>query len=433
MNTQRYSAPVKGLGDGLSIEDQVTGIMASRWRELAEEHWHSVFATPRTRNRAIEMLSDMLIANPRMKTVVSSLLAKDRAHQSTKNAESAFFRTAVWKEEDLSRSTFNAAIPNLPQDGPITLVIDVVCLRKSRTLGKTGTKSEDGLTQWCHDPSLPACITPRVQWGYKMLHAGLILAKDGGEKTDLVTLAFEAMPAPLGPRKGIPVRKSRTVDAATKTICTVREWMDTAGLFDRELLVVVGPSFYEPSLLTGLPSRTSVTCRVRKDVVLAFPAKERSIGSCFYGERVRGFAAAFDKVEIPRVTADLYVGSEFRTFRYRVLPSVYLPTVTRQTPLKAMVLDSYTSYSNRNHHYMQPEFILTTDHTTPPAFLLQAYLDRMAIKRANRNLTFILGPDSPQPKTTKSIRRLHVAIAAAWGLLQITTHQVRRELTRMDS
>jgi hypothetical protein len=384
-------------------------------------------------NRAIEMLGDMLIVNPRMRTVVSSLLANDKAHQSKKNAESAFFRTVVWKEEDLSRSTFNAAIPNLPQEGPVTLVIDVVCLRKSRTCGKAGTKSEDGLAQWCHDPSLPSWITPPVQWGYKMLHAGLILAKDGGEKTDIVTLAFEAMPAPLGPRKGSTVGKSRTVVAATKTICTVREWMDTAGLFDRELLVVGGPSFDEPSLLTGLPPRTFVTCRVRKNVVLAFPGKERSIGSCFYGERVRGFVAAFDKVEIPRMTADLYVGSEFRTLRYRVLPNVYLPTVTRQTHLRAMVLDSYTSYSTRNHHYMQPEFIMTTDHTTPPAFLLQAYLDRMAIKRANRDLTFILGPDSPQLKTTKSIRRLHVAIAAAWGLVQITTHRVRQELTGIGS
>lgn len=472
MQPHKNEAPSKGPAKALSLEEQVTGLLAAKWRASAWKHWHPAFRQARTATRTIDVLGGMLFSTARQKTITSSIEARGEDQRTSWDADYAVFRESVWSVDDLFHGVFLASLSLIPPDGPIVVAIDDTALPKTGIKNKKGgaanRMTESGLGRWVHAAMLPPWMTPAIQWGHMVFHGGLVIPTRENGRSTFVTLAFEIVPgasdeqkdskrktkqrrsssvdATTGEAQSEPVRARRrgrpskaelaarqasgeptvdsplkTTDIAVKFIHRVRKWLDDAGLQDRLLCVVGDGSYTNGTVMRALPHKTTFTGRTRPDSKLRLPGRERADGTYFYGENIPHLRDVLRDPELPSKVVDLWVGGENRPLKIKVLPHVYRPTSTRGVRLKALMLVPQLYGAKGHRTYSHEAYLLTSDSDTPVEILVQAYLDRWSIEVAHRDLKCTLGVGEAQVSNPKSIRRVHSAVAAAWALLQVTT------------
>jgi hypothetical protein len=200
MKTVVKTPPSRGQAKALSLEQQVNQKLAIVWKDLALEHFRSVFAQERTCRRFVDVTSGMLFAVARRKTVTASIVARGNEDKPTWDADYWLFREAVWNPEDMFRAVFDAAVPLIPEEGPIVIAIDDTALPKvgckpSKTSSREGAP---GLAGWCHNPLAPPWQHPALHWAHKMFHAVLVIPTRLNGRATGITLAFEPIPDPVG-------------------------------------------------------------------------------------------------------------------------------------------------------------------------------------------------------------------------------------------
>jgi hypothetical protein len=458
----------------VTLESQVNIRLAKEWEETTWKHWRDVFAQGRTAKRAIDVLSGLLFSDSRQKTITASIRIRGEDQRHSWAADYAVFSSAVWKEEDMFHGVFEALIPLLPSDGPIVFAIDDTCLPKTGIHpGKSTSKSrkvEEGLGRWCHDSQLPPWVNPALQWGLLMFHGGFVIPTRENGRSTLITTAFEVVPdlpkefkkkkkkkkkfapgsseAPVGddnqsaPKKrrgrpskaelaaraeqGLiaPERPPKSTDIAVKVIRRVRQWLDDAGLRDRILCVVGDGSYTNATVIHGLPERTTYTGRIRPDCALCLPGTERPDGTCRYGKTVANLRDIMRDSTQESAPVEMWAGGDTRKLKIKTIPKVYRPTSTRKTPLRAMMLIPQLYGPKGNRSYTHEAYLLTTDLTTPPEVLTQAYLDRWSIEVCHRDTKCVLGVGEAQVSNPRSNHRVHAALAASWAMLQIVALRI---------
>ncbi len=80
----------------------------------------------------------------------------------------------------------------------------------------------------------------------------------------------------------------------------------------------------------------------------------------------------------------------------------------------------YTGCGGRRK-YRDPAYLLTTDLSSPVAFLIQAYLDRWQIEVIHREVKSTMGVGKAQVWSEKSVTRLHSAYVAFSSMLLLAS------------
>jgi hypothetical protein len=177
-------------------------------------------------------------------------------------------------------------------------------------------------------------------------------------------------------------------------------------------------------VLRGLPERTELIARTRKDASLCLPAvgEGRRIYSAhkFTPEQVRQDPA------IPWHTTKIFYGGKRRVVRYKEVPNVLWQRGARTRRLRLFVIAA-TPYRKRKTgrwYYRQPAYLLCTELTSSARPLLQIYFDRWQIEVNHRDEKDTLGVGHAQLRNPNAVPRQPVLVVAAYSALLLAALKV---------
>jgi hypothetical protein len=197
----------------------------------------------------------------------------------------------------------------------------------------------------------------------------------------------------------------------------LRTWMDKHGLRAKVLLLVVDNSYCTKTVFAVVTKGLHLLARLKKTSRLYLPGEEAGAG--FTPETVRR-----DR-DIPWQKCLGYLGRSEVVLRYKELPQVVWPTVTGVRVLRLLVIAG-TPYKRRKFAkiaYRQPGYLLTTDLTASPEFLIQSYLDRWQIEVNHREEKTVIGVGQAQLRTKESVTREPAFAVAAYSLAKLAALQ----------
>ena len=339
----------------------------------------------------------------------------------------AVFSRAVWSADGVFGTVFKAALAQsvaLDPAGPVVMAMDDTSFRKC------GRKI--AAAQWMRDPLSPA-FHVNLRRGVRCLHSALILpfhASGGADGARAISVAFEIAPSVKFPRGELSVEgradaKARVKAASlpTRAVAMIKEQrrrLDDAGGSQRSLLFGLDGGFTNRTVIAGLPARTDMVGRTRRDVALFKPAEPG--GQRVYGDRLPTPDALRQDATVPWTTVQVHYGGQSRAVRYKEVPEVLWKEGGRRRLLRLLVV-APTSYrapgGGRKLDYRQPAYLLATDLKSSAVVLLQAYFDRWQIECVHRDLKQYAGVADPQVHSPKAFARIHRSIVATWSMVQL--------------
>lgn len=198
------------------------------------------------------------------------------------------------------------------------------------------------------------------------------------------------------------------------------------GVSGKRVLWCVDGSLTNRGFLDHLPAGTGFIGRTRRDAALYAPANVEAPGSVdrasrrVYGERLPTPEAVLGDESIPWQTAEVYAARGVRRARYKEVGVVLWQRGTKRLPLRLLVVKApgYRRTQSSRLEYRQPAYLLASDLSSPPAKLLQAYMDRWEIEPGFRDLKTEFGLGQAQVWSAASVGRVPSFVAATYGALK---------------
>jgi hypothetical protein len=193
----------------------------------------------------------------------------------------------------------------------------------------------------------------------------------------------------------------------------LRAALDQLGYDQRKLLAVGDASYTNATMLAKLEPNIDYLGRIKKDAALyrrpEQPEQQR--------ERVPTPEEVRKDESTPYQNVEIHFGGARRQVRYKEVRGLsWRATGDREVRLLIVAPTPYLG-PGRRRHYREPAFLLTTDLSSPVAFLLQAYFDRWQIEVIHREAKSVLGVGEAQVWAESSITRFHSAHMALSSML----------------
>ncbi|MBI2924084.1 MAG: hypothetical protein HYY24_00065 [Verrucomicrobia bacterium] len=157
-----------------------------------------------------------------------------------------------------------------------------------------------------------------------------------------------------------------------------RQHLDsTPGGRQRQLINVVDGGYSNRTFFQGLPERTDVVARVRKDAKFgAFLPPDQRRGARKYGPALPTPREYLRDPNLAWHSTTVFVAGQVRTLHYKEVPLLCWPKGTQTRPLRLILIQAagYRLRKGSKLLYREPAFLITTDLTTPAAELIAAYL-----------------------------------------------------------
>jgi hypothetical protein len=396
-------------------------MLIDRLIELAHDSWKSVFAQHRTLERALQAGIGSLIAVGR-RTITNSIQARN-ATDSDWSADYKVFSRSPWSEADLFDASFTIFLERYPgRDVPVAL--------DETKLHKTGRRIPHAA--WQRDPLSPPFHTNLI-WGLRFLQASVLYPHhtEGELPARGIPVAFVDSPAVKRPGSRasdqewkayrLEQRERNLSRDALDMIVGLRSRLDRLGGSDRTLVMSMDGSFCNRTVFRSDLDRVTLLARTRKDARLCLPAapssRRKYEPNTFTPEQVR-----LDE-SIPWQSAQMTIGAVRHEFRYKELSNVLWRSGAALRPLRLIVIapQPYRTKSCGGKDYRRPAFLLTTDHLTPAAVLIQIYIDRWQIEVNHREEKDLLGVGQAQVWSEQSVARQPAFIVALYSLLMLAS------------
>jgi len=390
----------------------------------ARSHWANLSSHIPSIDRTIDFLSHILFEKAR---TAAGKASKEQAMLDVKG-----------EADNLFRGVLRAALPMLPDDGPIVLVIDNIFIPKTRPTAVpslAGKKSaEPSLPKGKSSPYLRPWFTSGWCWGYLLFHAALDLGSSQRTENAFITVDLEPVPSCIARRKA---RHSKSIDEpnffqaqthstlssldeiAYMAICRIRQWLDEAGLTERTLFVIGDTGCCNSRLVARLPHGTALTCRMRMDAIVRV-AEGSSSGllPSFGGEKLN-LINLIKKSSIPPHLQTVRIGMNIHEYATKTIFNVQWPVGSRQTLLRVISALPRMRKGENHRHYKPLVNYFSTEHESSTELILEAHLRRRRIEGIHRELRQRLGLHGPRLKNPQAILGLQVALAVAISLMKI--------------
>jgi hypothetical protein len=366
------------------------------------------------------MLSGLIAFGRR---TITGLVRTQNRHRQDWTAEYRFYSRNRFDEQGAFELVRRQVESHLPAQEPLVTAMDDSLLRKS------GRKVFG--VRYMRDPMSPPFAVNFVR-GLRVLQLSAALP-DGTGAARLIPVDFQHAVLPQKPpKKASPEQLEQyKVQRAKRNINTVgaqrierlRQQMDQSGSSQRRLIVCVDGRFTNSTLLKGVPPRTVLIGRLRKDAVLHYlpqaqPDKGRKRK---YGPQAPTPEQLLKDESVPWQTVKAYACGKCHEFSVKRLNPVVLRMNRAAMPVHIIVIKplQYRLKLGGKLLYRQPAFLVCTDPDLPLEQFLQDYLWRWDIEVNFRDEKTVLNVGQAQVRTEHSTQHAPALAVAAYSLLLV--------------
>jgi len=383
--------------------------------------WRDVFPQQRTFERGLRQALGSLVCLGRR--CLSRIIWTNGGQQRSWSAEYFLHSRCHWDPQQLFGPILKRALPYCPQR-LVGVALDDTRLRK------TGRCIPQAFYQ--RDPMSPPFHLNLVL-GLRFLQASLLvpLHRTTAVGARALPIRFQEVSRVKRPgKKATEEMKKQYQEALKKQNLSVsfvemgqqlRKDLDAAGGADKILVLAGDGSFCNRTCFGGIPERSVLLVRARKDARLCFPAAEGSRRfydvDKFTPEQVRQDEARAWK------TTKIFYGGKRRKVRYKEVQNVYWQRGAGQRALRLIVVapTPYRKSRSKRLYYREPGYVLTSDLRSSAKQFLQIYFDRWQIEVNHREEKDTLGIGQAQLWNVTSVPKQPVLAVAAYSALLLAS------------
>jgi hypothetical protein len=402
--------------------------------------WHSLFdaarpafAQQRTFDRARGIALAALACLGR-RTLSGLLCASGQQFHDWSAAYRLFEKQRV-DTEPLWNCVQRQVLAQLPDSAPVVALIDdTLCRKRGKQISGTS---------WRRDPLGPA-FADNFIWASRFLQLSLALPAHPEQTVSparAIPVDLQHAPSPRKPSKRAPeeVWKSWRAAAALSTvsslgaqrIAALRSSVDASpGGKQRQLLVCADATFTCRAVFKGLPERTTLIGRIRKDACFyALPtAEEENRGRGrrrAYGQRLPTPEQYRQDQSIPWQTVRACAAGNTYDFDIKIVSPLRWKHAGGERQLLLLVVRpvAYRLKQGADLNYRRPAYLICTDPTLAPQQILQAYLWRWEIEVNFRDEKTLLGFGEPQVRTATAVRTTAAFYVFTYAILLLALQQ----------
>lgn len=319
----------------------------------------------------------------------------------------------------------------IPQGEPLVVAMDDTILRKR------GTKTPG--VSWRRDPLGPAFNVNFIRAQRVLQLSAAIPRGEGAGPARMIPIAFEHAPTPKKPRKWEPEeawseyrRKAREQGLgrrAAERVKGLRASLDYDGERERDLWMVVDGGFTNRNLLRGIPDRTTVIGRLRKDAKLYHPPvsqEGRGAGrKKLYGDRARTPEELRQDEDVPWQEFKVFAAGKVHDFKVKTIAPLLWRAAGAEHMLRLIVIAplGYRPRKGSRVLYRKPAFLICTDPDLPVEKVLQAYVWRWDIEVNFKDEKQIIGVGEAQVHSEDSVENAPSFAVASYAMLLLAGHR----------
>ena len=377
--------------------------------------WRDVFPQQRTFYRAVRQSLGSLVCLGRR--CLTRIIWSNGGQNRSWSAEYFLHSRCQWEPQELFRPILKQALEYCRQR-LIGVALDDTGLRK------TGRSIPQAFYQ--RDPLSPPFHLNLVL-GLRFLQASLLvpLHRNAAVGWRALPIRFQQVPRVRRPGKRATEEMQQQYREAAKQKNLSRSFVEMSQQLRHELddaggrkkvLVLAGDgSFCNRSCFAGVPERSVLLVRARKDTRLCFRAPVSEHHRRFYA--VEKFTPEQVRQDQSRnwQTTKIFYGGKRRKIRYKQVAEVYWQRGAKQRPLRLIVIapTPYRKSKSKKLYYRDPAFLLTTDLHSPTRQLLQIYFDRWQIEVNHREEKDTLEVGQAQLWNVTAVPKQPVLVVAA--------------------
>lgn len=386
--------------------------------------WRDVFPQQRTFVRAQrQALGSLLVVG---RATLSRILCVNGRDQMSWSAEYFLHSRVKWEPQGLFQPILERALDFCP-GRMIGVAVDDTRVHKTGRLIPQAAYHRDPLSPPFHT---------NLIWALRFLQASILLPlhRFGSYGARAIPIRFEEVSVVKKPGKRASVEAWEQYQGDRKqynlsthfvwSMAELRRSLDQAGAESNPLVVAGDGSFCNRTVFRGIPERTVLLVRARKDTSLCFPAEPGT-------RRVYG-AGKFAPEQVRQdpnrkwKTTKIFYGGRRRTVRYKEVRGVLWQRGAKRQPLRLFVIapTPYRKRKSSKMYYRDPAYLLCTDVTSTAHQLLQIYFDRWQIEVNHREEKDTLGVGEAQLWNPVSVPKQPALVVASYSALHLAGLQV---------
>ena len=387
------------------------------------QDWRSVFPQQRSCHRAVRHALGSLVCLGRR--CLSRIIWTTGGQHRSWSAEYFLFARCQWEPQQLFRPILARALAFCPQR------LVGVALDDTR-LHKTGRSIPQAFYQ--RDPQSPP-FHVNLLLGLRFLQASLLLPLHRNCPVGArgLPIRFQEVSRVKRPGKKateelkLQYRKALKQQNLSRSFVEMgwqlRQELDSAGGQAKILVLAGDGSFCNRTCFAGIPERSILLVRARKDAKLCFraPIDSRRFYAVdkFTPEQVRQDESRAWK------TTKIFYGGKRRKIRYKEVAEVYWQRGARQRRLRLIVIapTPYRKSPSKRLYYRDPAYLLCSDLHCSAKSLLQIYFDRWQIEVNHREEKDTLGIGQAQLWNVNSVPKQPALAVAAYSALLLASLQ----------
>jgi len=345
---------------------------------------------------------------------VSNLLCACGRQFHDWSADYRVFSKDRWDVQQLFVPVVQGILDLAPDKSVFVTALDDTLLRK------TGTRTPG--VGYRRDPLSPPfhCNFIRAQRFIQL--SGLLPSAPGASPARAIPIRYEHVPPVAKPKRSACAeewktyrRQCRVQNLSTRgrhILHQTRGQLDQQhDARDRPLIACVDGSYTNKTVLKGLPQRTTLIGRLRKDAKLFFPPRDQEQpargAKRKYGRRAPTPEALRQDASVPWQEVRAFGAGKIHTFRVKTIGPVLWKKAGYDRPLRLVVIApvSYRPRKRSRLLYRQPAYLICTDPNLPLEKTLQFYLWRWDIEVNHRDEKQIIGVGQAQVTSRQSVDR----------------------------
>lgn len=385
------------------------------------------FCQQRTGERARRMAISQLACMGRH--TVTGLLCSSGRQFIDWSGDYRLFSRDRWEANKLFAPILKGVLEFLPENDPFVGAMDDTIARK------TGTKIPG--VAYRRDPLSPAFHVNFIRGQRFLQFSAMLPTNTVPGLARAIPTRFEHVPPLPKPKKSAAPQEwkayrehqkiSNLSAHGVRILWQIREELDRQfNAYRRQFIVGVDGSYTNKTVIRGLPERTTLIGRIRKDAKLFYcptPEDQLPLGT----KRQYGRPAPTpeelrrdETIAWQEVTA--FAAGKLHTFRVKTMTAVLWKSVGAGYPLRLVVIApvGYRLSKGSKLLYRQPAYLICTDPNLPLSYLIQYYLWRWDIEVNNRDEKQIIGVGEAQVRSPLSVDRQPAFAVASYAALLLS-------------
>lgn len=342
------------------------------------------------------------------------------------SADYRLFSRDQWDPEQLFVPVARGILDFLPEASPFVAALDDTLLKK------TGTKTPG--VAYRRDPLSPPFHVNFIRGQRFIQLSGLLPAGDSPGPARAIPLRFEHAPPVSKPKRSAPPeawkayeKKRRLKNLSTHAVDLIQRFRleldQQHNAEDRPFVVVVDGSYTNKTVIRGLPPRTTLIGRIRKDAKLFHPPRDEdqpAVGAKRkYGHQAPTPEELRQDPGVPWQEVKAFGAGKMHSFRVKTMGPMLWKKPGSDYPLRVVVVApvGYRPRKGSKLLYRKPAYLACTDPDMPLDPFLQRYIWRWDIEVNHRDEKQFIGVGEAQVRSERSVDRQPAFAVASYAIL----------------